>query len=58
MIGDILDDVQAGNSSGCRTILLDNGNETEWILNQQRTPDYKVKDLRQAAEIIIENTDN
>ncbi len=55
MIGDILNDVEAGKSSGCKTILVDNGNETEWILNEQRTPDYKVKNLRQAAEIIIEN---
>ncbi len=55
MIGDILNDIEAGNDSGCKTILLDNGNETEWILNEQRTPDYKVKDLMQAAEIIIAN---
>jgi D,D-heptose 1,7-bisphosphate phosphatase len=55
MIGDILNDVEAGKSSGCKTILVDNGNETEWVLNEQRTPDYKVKDLRQAAEIILEN---
>ena len=55
MIGDILNDVEAGKSSGCKTILIDNGNETEWILNEQRTPDYKAKNLRQAAEIIIEN---
>ncbi|WP_217619149.1 HAD-IIIA family hydrolase, partial [Achromobacter sp. GbtcB20] len=29
-IGDILDDVEAGNRAGCRSILLDVGNETEW----------------------------
>jgi len=27
MIGDILNDVEAGNTAGCKTILLDNGNE-------------------------------
>ena len=37
MIGDILNDVEAGNVAGCKTILLDNGNETEWILNSKRT---------------------
>ena len=30
MIGDILDDVEAGRRAGCRTVLLDVGNETEW----------------------------
>ena len=30
MVGDILDDVEAGRRAGCRTVLLDNGNETEW----------------------------
>lgn len=30
MIGDILDDVEAGRRAGCRTILLDRGNETLW----------------------------
>jgi phosphoglycolate phosphatase-like HAD superfamily hydrolase len=31
MIGDILNDVEAGNRAGCRTVLIENGNETEWI---------------------------
>src|SRR6185312_52998 len=31
MIGDILNDVEAGKRSNCKTILIDNGNETEWI---------------------------
>ena len=53
MIGDILNDVEAGNRAGCKTILIDNGNETEWIINEKRIADYTVKDLRQAAEIII-----
>ena len=53
MVGDILNDVEAGNRSGARTILIDNGNETEWLLNKQRQPDYKVKDLKEAAEVIL-----
>src|SRR5687767_8859310 len=32
MIGDILNDVEAGHNAGCRSILIDNGNETEWIM--------------------------
>ena len=32
MVGDILDDVEAGRRAGCRTVLVDNGGETEWVL--------------------------
>lgn len=52
MIGDILNDVEAGNRAGCRTIQIDNGNETEWIRNDYRQPLYTVKGLAEAAEII------
>jgi histidinol-phosphate phosphatase family protein len=52
MIGDILDDIEAGRRAGCRTILLDNGNETEWRLGEARRPHYVARDLSQAAEII------
>lgn len=52
-IGDILNDVEAGRRAGCRTILLDNGNETEWELNRQRLPDCVVSDLRDAADRIL-----
>lgn len=54
-VGDILDDAEAGRRAGCRTILLDVGSETEWILNSARTPDYTVKTLRAAAQIILDN---
>jgi D,D-heptose 1,7-bisphosphate phosphatase len=53
MIGDILNDVEAGRRAGCRTILLDNGNETEWELRRARLPDCVVSDLRDAAERIL-----
>ena len=53
MIGDILNDVEAGKRAGCKGILLDNGNETEWILNEQRTPDKIVKNFKEAAEWIV-----
>ena len=53
MIGDILNDVEAGNRAGCKTILIDNGNETEWLMNQYRKPNFKVKHINEAAEIII-----
>lgn len=53
MIGDILNDVEAGKNAGCKTILIDNGNETEWELNEQRSPEYKAKDLAEAARYIL-----
>lgn len=52
-IGDILHDVEAGRSAGCRTILIDNGNETEWQLSVQRLPHHIVTDLHQAAQVIL-----
>jgi D,D-heptose 1,7-bisphosphate phosphatase len=54
MVGDILNDVEAGKAAGCKAILLDNGNETEWILNPQRTPDHVVKNFKEAAEWIVQ----
>jgi D-glycero-D-manno-heptose 1,7-bisphosphate phosphatase len=53
LIGDILDDVEAGRSAGCRTVLLDNGNETEWQLSPPRLPHHLARDLEEAARIII-----
>jgi D-glycero-D-manno-heptose 1,7-bisphosphate phosphatase len=52
MVGDTLDDVEAGNRAGCRTILLDNGNETEWRVDGKRWPSVVVGDLDRAAAII------
>ena len=52
-IGDILNDVEAGHRAGARTILIDNGNETEWLLTPNRTPDYRVLNMAQAARIIV-----
>jgi histidinol-phosphate phosphatase family protein len=52
MIGDILNDVEAGNRAGCRTIHLDNGNETEWMKGDYRQPGWTVQDLPTAAKVI------
>jgi D-glycero-D-manno-heptose 1,7-bisphosphate phosphatase len=54
MIGDILNDVEAGKRAGCQSILIDNGNETEWIAGEYRTPDYKAKNFFQAAVYITD----
>lgn len=53
MIGDILHDVEAGRRASCRTVLLDNGNETEWRLTPARRPEYRAADLRAAACAIL-----
>jgi histidinol-phosphate phosphatase family protein len=53
MIGDILDDVEAGRRAGCRTVLVDNGNETEWKRGPAREPDFVVRDLAEAATRIL-----
>jgi D,D-heptose 1,7-bisphosphate phosphatase len=55
-IGDILDDVEAGNRAGCRTILIDNGSETEWKQTYIRQPDFIVNDLEEAAAVILRGT--
>ncbi|WP_459709392.1 D-glycero-alpha-D-manno-heptose-1,7-bisphosphate 7-phosphatase [Paraburkholderia sp. 2C] len=52
LVGDILDDVEAGNRARCRTILLDNGNETEWRGGPQRSPFAYARDLHIAARLI------
>jgi D-glycero-D-manno-heptose 1,7-bisphosphate phosphatase len=52
IIGDILDDIEAGRRADLNTILLDMGNETEWTLTPYRRPHYTAKNLLEAAQII------
>jgi len=56
MVGDILDDVEAGRAAGCRTVLLDNGNETEWELTAARIPHYVARNLAEAAARILDDS--
>jgi D,D-heptose 1,7-bisphosphate phosphatase len=53
MIGDILDDVEAGHRAGCRSIFCDVGSENQWLRAPLRTPEYTVTNLLAAAEIIL-----
>lgn len=53
LIGDILHDVEAGNRAGCKTVLINNGHETEWELTSIRQPDFIVKNLADAARFIL-----
>jgi D-glycero-D-manno-heptose 1,7-bisphosphate phosphatase len=54
MVGDILNDVEAGRRAGCRTVLIDNGNETEWVPGPNRQPHHTVRDLAEAARVIVQ----
>ena len=53
MVGDILDDVEAGRRAGCRTVLLDNGGETLWETSALREPHHIAVDLQGAARHIL-----
>jgi histidinol-phosphate phosphatase family protein len=53
MVGDILHDVEAGHRAGCRAILIENGNETEWEFSPLRFPDLMSASLEEAAREII-----
>jgi histidinol phosphatase-like enzyme len=52
-VGDILDDVEAGRRAGCRTVLIENGNETIWKPGLMRRPHLVAADLAQAARLIL-----
>ena len=54
MIGDILNDVEAGNRAGCKTIIINNGNETEWVEGPFRTPTFIAADFLNAAQFILQ----
>ena len=54
LIGDILDDIEAGRRAGCRTVLIDNGNETEWVITPDRMPHGIALDVAQAARLVLE----
>jgi D-glycero-D-manno-heptose 1,7-bisphosphate phosphatase len=57
MVGDILNDVEAGNKAGCKTILVNNGNETEWVVNIDRLPTAVAPTLHEALNYILNYTD-
>jgi D-glycero-D-manno-heptose 1,7-bisphosphate phosphatase len=51
LVGDILDDIEAGNRAGCRTILVDLGTEPP-PERPERRPDFVARDTRHALQII------
>lgn len=56
MIGDILDDVEAGRRAGCRTVLLVPGGETVWRRGRYRRPEACVGSLPAAAAYILRHS--
>ena len=50
-VGDILDDVEAGNRAGCRTVLVDLGTEP-LPPSLARTPDMVARDTAHALQLI------
>lgn len=55
MVGDILNDVEAGNRAGCRSILINNGNETEWVMSELRRPYAWALNVHEAASLILQS---
>jgi D-glycero-D-manno-heptose 1,7-bisphosphate phosphatase len=55
LVGDILDDVEAGNRAGCRTVLVDLGTEAP-PGNALRRPDVVAAGTVQALDIILSRT--
>ncbi|HEX6598549.1 MAG TPA: HAD family hydrolase [Gemmatimonadaceae bacterium] len=53
MVGDILDDVEAGRRAGCRSILLDSGGETEWVRGPAREPHFVARSFDEVADYIL-----
>lgn len=54
MVGDTLDDVEAGRRAGCRSILYDSGGETVWRSSPLRKPHAHVSSWDQVAGVILE----
>jgi histidinol-phosphate phosphatase family protein len=53
MVGDILDDVEAGRRAGCRTVLLDTGGETLWRSSPLRQPHLRCLSWDEVAAGIL-----
>lgn len=54
MIGDIIDDVEAGHRTGCRAILIGHGTDGASEA-AERTPEYVARDFGEAAAYLLGN---
>jgi D-glycero-D-manno-heptose 1,7-bisphosphate phosphatase len=57
LFGDTLDDVEAGRRAGCRTVMINSGNEKRWRVTPDRIPHYLVNNLTEAAQLMCNVTD-
>lgn len=57
MVGDTLDDVEAGHRAGCRSILYDSGGETEWRKAPLREPHAQLSSWHKVARTILDSAD-
>lgn len=59
MVGDILDDIEAGNRAGCKTMLIDGlGHERQKAHNGYRRPSYIADSFSEATDWIVKNTEH
>ena len=52
LVGDTLQDIEAGNRAGCQTVWINSQAESDWLLPSIRKPAFIAKDLLEAAKII------
>jgi len=52
MIGDTLDDVEAGHRAGCRSLLFDSGGETQWRREPLRMPEHQVRHWAEVEALV------
>ncbi len=53
MVGDTLDDVEAGHRAGCRSLLLDSGGETVWRHTPLRVPEARCNSWDEVLDQIL-----
>ena len=53
LVGDTLDAIETGWRAGCGSVLADVGHETQWRWSPIRVPDFRVRNLRAAADAIL-----
>ena len=57
MVGDTLDDVEAGRRAGCRSIPYDSGGETVWRSAPLRLPHARVSSWDQVVQTILDEAE-
>lgn len=53
MVGHILNDVEAGNRAGCKSVMINDGSEKTWVSGAYRFPEYFASDLAEASKYIV-----